>query len=107
MKSRLGVRTSLDARAHDGAMDGWRARASFAASRDAANGDGERRRCVAGDSRRGTRERANARTNERTNDSIPFHSIRLIGFGKRCSRVLASERREDARAAREARSGRW
>jgi len=107
MKSRLGVRTSLDARAHDGTMAGWaRARVIRGVARR-----GERRRrerrCVAGDSRRGTRERANERTNERTNDSIRFHSIRVIGFGKRCSRVLASERREDARAAREARSGRW
>jgi hypothetical protein len=107
MKSRLGVRTSLDARATDGTMDGWaRARVIRGFARR-----GERRRRTA-TVRRGrfttrearTRERTNERTNERT---IRFDSIRLIGFGKRCSRVLASERREDARAAREARSGRW
>ena len=78
MKSRLGVRTSLDARAHDGAMVGWaRARVIRGFARR-----GERRRRTA-TVRRGrfttrearARERTNERTDERTNerfDSIPF-----------------------------------
>lgn len=76
MKSRLGVRTSLDARANDGAMDGWaRARVIRGFARR-----GERRRRTA-TVRRGRFTTREARTNERTRerfDSIPFHSIDWI-----------------------------
>ena len=68
MKSRLGVRTSLDARAHDGAMDGWaRARVIRGFARRGAR---RRRTATARRARGAARDaRARERTNERTNES--------------------------------------